>query len=107
LEIQYHLQFCDIECACQLDDNASIVVHHGELLVEKGALVDFARSVAISIYEHLLVNLALTQNLSNNSKSVEIWKSENNEKCSKLDLLPTRIFPEFYSLPSYFPRAKI
>jgi hypothetical protein len=30
-------------------------------------------------------------------------RSWNNEKCSKLDSLPPRIFLGFYSIPSYFP----
>jgi hypothetical protein len=40
LEIQYLLQLIDIVCAYHLDISSNLVDHHGELLIQNGALVD-------------------------------------------------------------------
>jgi hypothetical protein len=40
LEILYLLYLWDIVCACQRDDNANLVNHHGELLVQNGMLIE-------------------------------------------------------------------
>jgi hypothetical protein len=59
--------------------------------------------VAIRLCEHISVNSTLTQILWIISKSVKIWKKLYNKKCSKFDFLSPRMFPDFYSLYSYFP----
>jgi hypothetical protein len=35
------------------------------------------------------------------------WRSVNYENCSKLDFLPTRIFPDLSSLPGYFFSSRV
>jgi hypothetical protein len=53
---------------------ANFVDHHEALLIQSGPLVDLEKKVAIRLYEHKSVKPALTRNLLNISKSMDIWK---------------------------------
>jgi hypothetical protein len=66
----------------------------------------FAIAVTISLSEQISGNSNLNQNLWINSKFVKNWKKCQQKKCFKLDLLPPRFFPEFYSLLIYFSHTK-
>jgi hypothetical protein len=62
----------------------------------------FGKLVAISLIEHKSVKPDLTWIFTIIQNSWIFGRSVNNEKCSKLDFLPPRNFPDFSSLCRYF-----
>jgi hypothetical protein len=92
---------------CQPEHSVKFIDHHGVLLVQSEALLDLQwglKSVYISTIQSTQLRLGIFWVIQN------LWRfgrSCNNEKCSKLELLPPRIFSDFYSFYRYFSHAKI
>jgi hypothetical protein len=61
-------------CACQLDISTNIIYHHGELLIQNGALVELKWVLQEANMSTNLVKLNLTRNFLIISKFAEIWK---------------------------------
>jgi hypothetical protein len=77
------------------------VDHHGAHLVQSWSLVDLQSTYMTTIWSNQ-VWLRLVGIIQNPWR---LRRSANNEKCSKLDIIPPQRFPHFYSISIYFSCA--
>jgi hypothetical protein len=105
LEIQYLLHLWNIVYACHHDVRSNFVHHQGELLVQNGVLVELQWGLQLGQLSTNLVKQAL-EIFAIIQNPWRFGRSVNYEKCSKLDLLLSWIFPDFPKLSIYFSWAE-
>jgi hypothetical protein len=96
---------CDIFSVHVIFVSANLVDHHGELLVQNGAVVNFQWGLQLGSVSTNQSNQLWLRIFGIIQNPWRIGRSVNNKSCSKLEFLTPWIFPDFSSLPGYFSRA--